>query len=142
MKYLKKFNENSDSFSTELESFCKEYLAYIIDRGFEVVVKGKYIIIASQKIEFNWIDIQDDFLSFYEMLKTKYSLVNMDRDSLNLTQRQSTEPSYSYVIFIKWNKEDFVSDFMLYNYDKVINFTNNNSVFYKGIREIRIQVKE
>jgi hypothetical protein len=32
----------------------------------------------------------------------------------------------------KVNKEDFVSDFMLYNYDKVINFMNNNSIFYKA----------
>jgi hypothetical protein len=63
----------------------------------------------------------------------------MDRDILILNKRQSTEPSYSYVIFYKVNKEDFVSDFMLYNYDKVINFMNNNSIFYKGIREIQVK---
>jgi hypothetical protein len=38
MKYLKKFNENMIHLA-QRESFCKEYLAYIIDRGFEVVVK-------------------------------------------------------------------------------------------------------
>jgi hypothetical protein len=38
MKYLKKFNENMIHLA-QSESFCKEYLAYIIDRGFEVVVK-------------------------------------------------------------------------------------------------------
>jgi hypothetical protein len=39
MKYLKSLMRIVIHFSTELESFCKEYLAYIIDRGFEVVVK-------------------------------------------------------------------------------------------------------
>jgi len=90
MKYLKVF-ENYTS-KKELQDFCNNYLAYLIDSGVKVIVKGEYafsIFIGNLNISFedsinfnhskntiglNWSDIKDDIIPFTIMLKDKYNI--------------------------------------------------------------------
>lgn len=92
MRHLKKFNESISKEVTieELEEFCDEYLAYLKDNGFEIDIfepmgifkkytdKLNYITIKIKKgfYEFYWSEIEDDFIPFFQMLITKYNLVN------------------------------------------------------------------
>ncbi len=89
MKYLRKFNEAIDGkFGIELQQFCDDYLAYLIDNGFSVEVKdgtipsgrSKVIMIEKKKDRdtqfwFSWKEVEDDFIPFYTLLKTKYELL-------------------------------------------------------------------
>ena len=80
MKYLKKYNE-SVSFENQLETFCKENLAYLIDEGYyvgldEEVEDEDYLRITFTNMgkNFNWNDIKEDFIPFLELLKEKYEI--------------------------------------------------------------------
>lgn len=91
MIYLKRFNEkiqwNKDR--PELLKFCEEYLAYLLDEGFDISVRlhekenraykngirdEGYISITNKKGTFRWNDIKEDFIPFLEMLVMKYDL--------------------------------------------------------------------
>ena len=90
----------------ELERFCKENLAYLIDEGFNVEVHklfnhlkpfkkyntGSILItkilkdkehINGYPITFNWIDVKNDFIPFLEMLIMKYGL-KQDKKTLTI----------------------------------------------------------
>jgi hypothetical protein len=92
MIHLKRFNEkiqwNRDR--PELLKFCEEYLAYLLDEGFDVSVRlyekenrlyrdgirdEGYISIQSKNNTFKWNDVKEDFIPFLEMLVIKYDLV-------------------------------------------------------------------
>lgn len=96
MKYLKKYNENADSKLLELQEFCNSYMAYLIDTGFQIKCEyGKYVnkediyikfnkvVTINSNIDkeifksrlFNWDDVKDDFIPFYEILSNKYDIV-------------------------------------------------------------------
>ena len=102
MRYLKNFNEALRKASLtpytdlkkELEEFCDTYLAYLKDKGFIIYIKkdDNYTTIKSQvtitisrpfagdglvtyRNPFKWVDIMDDFIPFYQVLKSKYKLI-------------------------------------------------------------------
>ena len=85
MKYLKKFNE-SNSFKKEIENFCEENLAYLIDAGFLLSYTGtdriNIILYSHIKETFKWSDIVDDFVPFLQILNKKYELINLTPTSI------------------------------------------------------------
>lgn len=90
MKYLKKFNESKENFDYDgLEEFCYENLMPLIDEGFDVYISGWgdnykiYFMKKEHNSSFYWKDISDDFITFYEMLKSKYKLYDYLDDSSN-----------------------------------------------------------
>lgn len=95
MKYLKKYNESVDNI-LELQEFCESNLAYIIDAGFqvncdygnftskyEIYIKFNKVVTTSSNISseifksrlFNWDDVKDDYIPFYEILSNKYDII-------------------------------------------------------------------
>jgi len=78
MKYLRSFNE---SITDDLEIFCKENLAYLIDEGFKVNVDRthKEVKIRIHNFyfpnwtKFTWDDVKDDVIPFLEILSDKYN---------------------------------------------------------------------
>ena len=92
MIHLKRFNEKIQwsRDRPELLKFCEEYLAYLLDEGFDVSVRlyekenrlyrdgirdEGYISIQSKNNTFKWNDVKEDFIPFLEMLVIKYDLV-------------------------------------------------------------------
>ena len=97
MKWIKTNEEYN--FVDEIQSFCDNHLAYLIDNGIKVVVPRKYdmaskmgifdILIGNlntsigNHINFNhsantiglkWSDIKDDIIPFIAILKDKYNI--------------------------------------------------------------------
>jgi len=87
MIYLKRFNESVSV--DEIKDFCKEYLAYLIDDGFDISTETLHEPNYNKKItdyicltlksskkgdEFYWNDIKDDFIPFITILSEKYKL--------------------------------------------------------------------
>lgn len=79
MKYIKNFNESLYN----LKPLCDDYLSYLKDSGFRIIilekVVGIYIIknngtLVSQSDyqEFRWKDIRDDLIPFINLLVDKY----------------------------------------------------------------------
>jgi hypothetical protein len=96
MKYLKKYNESVDNRVSELQEFCNSNLAYLIDDGFqvncdynnftskdEIYIKFNKVATTSSNIDseifksilFNWDDVKDDYIPFYEVLSNKYDII-------------------------------------------------------------------
>lgn len=92
MRYIK-YYENIDinKEKEDIKNICFEYLAFLYDEGFNVqIVKinglntydfelsiSKYKDIETLKKEhFKWIDVRDDIIPFYEILKDKYTLID------------------------------------------------------------------
>lgn len=97
MRYLKTF-ETLDKFSnglSEIETFIKNNLAYILDEGFTYKVNFKqyggrmnypvkihkieestsqYGVRQTKPVVLKWDDIKDDFIPFLELLNEKYEL--------------------------------------------------------------------
>lgn len=86
MKYLKGFNESSflSEDLNELQSFCETYLAYLLDEGFYIRVRH-----GSRKdrariefykgdvhfpVPFNWDEVKDHYIPFYQMLSKEYDI--------------------------------------------------------------------
>lgn len=96
MRYIKTFEshnndddmeEKSVQFRQELQKFCDGYLAFLIDDGYSVWVTDrndyfefKVRLIKPVKTEsnifvrdpFEWNDVKEDFMPFFEILKEKY----------------------------------------------------------------------
>ena len=83
MKHIRKFNEGKNV-TDELKGFCSENLAYLIDGGFHILYSTGFImqdyytgvsinkmVDNSYKI-FNWHDIRDDVIPFFDILSRKY----------------------------------------------------------------------
>ena len=58
MKHLRKFNENIDN---EIQEFCENYLAYLLDKDFNIEYVGKKVL---NKDDFN--DIHNEI---FEIIK-------------------------------------------------------------------------
>lgn len=97
MKYLKRFNESKKS----IKDFCEEYLAYLIDEGFECVYydtlngqerENKIIDIKNVIYSgFFWKDVKNEILPFLEVCSEKYDIncvkvytVNQTRDNVGM----------------------------------------------------------
>jgi len=94
MKHIKKFNEsldNVDIAKQELQEFCNDYLANLIDEGYFIriieinrgdkfnkfIIRiGKYDVISDvhNTHNFHWFDIQDYILPFITILSETYSV--------------------------------------------------------------------
>ena len=80
MKYLKRFLITERVDLNELQNFCDNTLAYLIDEGFKVDVnQSGYITIFLRKYDgnrsdiFSWSDYKDEILPFIEYLYDKYN---------------------------------------------------------------------
>ena len=112
MKYLRKFFEslgNSDK-KEELKKFCNENLAYLLDEGFEVYINDFvecyviFISIEKKPFHFYYRNIKDEFIPFFEFLKSKYSIIKpISTESNNQSDiiMFVTEPSS----YSKWESE-------------------------------------
>ena len=87
MRYLRDFNEGTSFLPrdlNELQYFCETYLAYLIDEGFGIRVRH-----GSRKdrariefykedhiypVPFNWDDVKDHYIPFYQMLSKEYDI--------------------------------------------------------------------
>ncbi len=69
MKYLKKFIINEAVNKVEVQEFCNNNLAYLIDKGFYFAITSysyKYIISIKKTSHelFQWSDVKDDLIPF------------------------------------------------------------------------------
>jgi hypothetical protein len=77
MRFLRKFNEAVNK--KELKEFCEEYLAYLIDEGFEIEIVSEdglefVRIYDYQDRPFQWSDVKEHFIPFLRMLELNYNL--------------------------------------------------------------------
>lgn len=108
MKHLRKFNENIDN---EIQEFCENYLAYLLDKDFNIEYVGKKaktmpsvnsnigsddeilslkkgnrtedMAIADPSLMFSWEEIKDHFIPFIHMLSKQYTITNCKLWNLN-----------------------------------------------------------
>lgn len=86
MKHLKSFNESfflSEDIG-EMQYFCENYLAYLLDEGFGIRVRHgsrkdrARIEFYKEEIHFpvpfNWNDVKDHYIPFYQMLSKEYEI--------------------------------------------------------------------
>ena len=86
MIYLKSFNEASflPKDISELQHFCENYLAYLLDEGFGIRVRHGsredrariefYKDDVHFPVPFNWNDVKDHYIPFYQMLSKEYEI--------------------------------------------------------------------
>jgi hypothetical protein len=88
MRYLKYFESNVHPIQKELQEFCDNNLAYLIDIGFDVEISEYYYdnngmyetrfeIKLLKKDIFSWYtwgQINDDFIPFLTILNSKYDI--------------------------------------------------------------------
>jgi len=86
MMYLKRFNEASflPKDINELQYFCDNYLAYLLDEGFGIRVRHGsredrariefYKDDVHFPVPFNWNDVKDHYIPFYQMLSKEYEI--------------------------------------------------------------------
>jgi hypothetical protein len=77
MKFLKRYSESV--LSNDIEEFCNDYLPFLKDNGFIIVVnddpKEIYLTLYKYKNErIKWVDIKDDFLPFIELFSKRYKI--------------------------------------------------------------------
>jgi len=85
MKHLKRFNEDilTDNFKEELQDFCENNLAYLLDEGTEIQViesPGGWSELHLIRILLNepkrWNEIKDHIIPFLTRLDNKYEINN------------------------------------------------------------------
>ena len=96
MKYLKKFILNESVNTDEVQEFCDNHLAYLLDKGFycEIYLCNpirKFYQISIKKYGknnndrlFDWVDIKDDLIPFIIMLYKKYGYKGLSYTSYNM----------------------------------------------------------
>jgi hypothetical protein len=93
MRYLKYFEANVHPIQKELQEFCDNNLAYLIDIGFDFEISeyfydnnGLYetrFKINLYKNEsgfrtwYKWSEINDDFIPFLTILNSKYNIIGL-----------------------------------------------------------------
>lgn len=128
MKHLKLFEDlNRVDFQFNLKKFCEEYLAYLMDDGYKISVRSTQILYnkkfriflhTNNKFVFNWSDIKNDFIPFYEILKKNYKLFNHYQSASAYT-KADIEPCY---VILRSDKEIDLYDRLIYSDD----FEKNN----------------
>ena len=108
MKYLKLFNESNDPFENELQEFCNNNLAYLIDIGFEAIVNNYYDDILKYRTyqiqiykvhngcykRYSWEEINDDFIPFLTILNEKYNIIRIKMDFLRVLKNDIKRSSF------------------------------------------------
>jgi hypothetical protein len=139
MRYLKSFNEGTSFLPedlNELQYFCETYLAYLLDEGFGIRVRHgsredrARIEFYKDDIHFpapfNWDDVKDHYIPFYQMLSKNYEISTMRNCTVKFEYRKpakqlwETEPRW-------FTEEEIVND-------KVEGFTPRGS--YIGVISI------
>jgi hypothetical protein len=110
MKHLKSFNESSflSEDLNELQSFCETYLAYLIDEGFGIRVRHGsrkdrariefYKDDVHFPAPFNWDDVKDHYIPFYQMLSKEYEISTMVDRTLVDCKVKYGAPDYKYEV--------------------------------------------
>ena len=95
MRHLKRFNESQEELDLqkeELRDFCETYLAYLLDKGFELKIYGgsqltsevtpfQILLIKEDQSIFFWQDMINEFLPFLRLLKDNYNIEKIDPSS-------------------------------------------------------------
>lgn len=114
MKYLKRFNENRS-----IIDFTKEYLAYLIDDGFECMYydqlngeerDNKIIDIKKPNNEsFFWKDVKTDILPFVEICLENYEIHSIKVYTMSPNKNGTSMFVYSdpSIIHKSWDKNTY-----------------------------------
>lgn len=134
MKYLKKFLIKESVDIEEVQDFCDNALAYLIDEGFSVEINqfnGKGYISILLKIPndvFYWSEYKDDIIPFIEYLYERYdcdrriSLIDKFNSS---TQIKIANPKLGY-----YNKTELIG-----NLDEIeIDYLLSGIFFYINLK--------
>ncbi len=107
MRYLRLFNESNDTFEDELQEFCDNNLAYLIDMGFKIIVTNYYDDLNERSYEvklyrakkgcyqrYSWEEINDDFIPFLTILNEKYNIIRIKMDFLSILKNDVKRSSF------------------------------------------------
>jgi hypothetical protein len=79
MKYLVRFNESA---SDNVREFCNDNLVTLVDSGFEIFTEQlpnysiRVFLSNDFKRKFKYVDIQEEFVQFLQMLTNRYEVLN------------------------------------------------------------------
>ena len=134
MRYLRKFNE---SITDDLQSFCNDNLAYIIDEGFRVKVdryEDNQVKIEIHKFyfpnwtKFTWDDVKDDVIPFLDILRDKYSFF----EDIKFV----SEDQYYNYFNLEYKYDDVINDSFTLNQDldSILREVGNTKDFDKIVK--------
>lgn len=123
MRYLRGFNEGAEWDELdlqELKDFCEMYLAYLIDKGFGIRVKHgsskTRVCIEFYKDDyfypapFDWDDIKENYIPFYQMLSKSYN-ISMNHLGLSVKFDYRKPARQIWETEAKWfTNEDIIND--------------------------------
>lgn len=155
MKYLIKFFESfgNSEIKEELQNFCNENLAYLLDEGFEVKViwtpNCDAWRIKFNKIEknlpdfrdversgsFYWREIKDEFIPFFEMLDIKYEVCG----TFNKTWIPSFQKDFADELVVDFETPIYITQHTHFFYDRKQLLSGRTT--NKKIKKIQIYVK-
>ena len=137
MIYLKDFNESfraPSSFREEIQEFCENCLAYLIDDDFSIKtnlygldpVSVSFVLIRrfsgeDEPISFSWDDVKDYYIPFLQMLQRKYNVISTSKSpsilnsEVNVVIRPTEESRDSVYYTLYEVLEDKINP-----YDKIV----------------------
>jgi hypothetical protein len=140
MRYLRKFNE---SITDDLQSFCNDNLAYLIDEGFRVKVdrtENNQVKIEIHKFyfpnwtKFTWDDVKDDVIPFLDILRDKYSFF----EDIKFVSEDQFVTSWGYYNYfnLEYKYDDVIDDSFTLNQDldRILREVGNTSDFDKIVK--------
>lgn len=141
MKYLKPFNENTDNFKEELQDFCDNNLAYLLDEGTEIQIveqpgghEGLHLIRILLERPKKWDDIKDHMIPFLTRLQNKYEITDE-------VYKEMTDNSGDIRLYIAFDDDDSRSS-KSYITNLVKNLIADNHAWPNArIADIRLYVK-
>lgn len=117
MRYLKEFNESfraPSSFREEIQDFCENCLAYLIDEDFSIEtnvygldpVSISFVLIRRfegevEPISFSWNEVKDYYIPFLQMLLKKYNVVNSSKSKIKNSDDFSWYPNNEVQVVIR-----------------------------------------
>jgi len=121
MRHLKRFNEASFSPKdiSELQYFCENYLAYLLDEGFGIRVRHGsredrariefYKDDVFFPTPFNWNDVKEHYIPFYQMLSKEYEISTMRNCTVKFEYRKTAKQLWETEA--KWfTEEQIIND--------------------------------
>lgn len=134
MKYLIKFFESfgNSKIKEELQKFCNENLAYLLDEGFDVKViwtpncnawrikfdkienKSLHLRAVESTSSFYWREIKDEFIPFFEMLDIKYEVCG----TFNKTWIPSFQKDIADELIIDFETPMYITQHTHFFYDR------------------------
>lgn len=139
MKHLKRYMESfraPSSFREEVQEFCENYLAYLIDDDFSIEtnlyhldpVSVSFVLIRRftgehEPIIFSWNDVKDYYIPFIQMLQREYNVIrprplpsNITNSEVQVVIRTSEHAPSDSVYYTLYE----VSEDKINPYDKII----------------------